>query len=132
MFFYCFVQCFQVEQKVDEPSETKPPSPKSPEPPLDPTLEDAAAPTKRNWKIIAIQLVIWALLWMFFLKIGFGAVFFVVSIPCFIYKNLGRRSPNSKAPSAYSVFNPDCERIDGTFTAEQFEKELRFGAMSVH
>jgi hypothetical protein len=34
--------------------------------------------------------------------------------------------------SAYSVFNRNCERIDGTFTAEQLEKELRFGPGSVH
>ena len=26
--------------------------------------------------------------------------------------------------SAYSVFNPNCETIEGTFTAEQFEREL--------
>ena len=27
--------------------------------------------------------------------------------------------------SAYSVFNPGCEAIDGTLTAQQFENELR-------
>ena len=26
--------------------------------------------------------------------------------------------------SAYSVFNPNCEQLEGTFTAEQFEREL--------
>lgn len=30
-------------------------------------------------------------------------------------------------PSAYSVFNPGCESIDGTLKPEQFEKEIRYG-----
>ena len=29
--------------------------------------------------------------------------------------------------SAYSVFNPNCESIDGTLTAQQFEREIRHG-----
>lgn len=29
-----------------------------------------------------------------------------------------------KEPSAYSVFNENCEAIDGTFKAEMFEKQL--------
>ena len=32
---------------------------------------------------------------------------------------------NKDEPSAYSVFNPNCESIDGTLTAEQFENEIR-------
>ena len=28
--------------------------------------------------------------------------------------------------SAYSVFNPNCERIDGTIDVAQFEQEIRF------
>ena len=31
--------------------------------------------------------------------------------------------------SAYSVFNENCEAIDGTFTAQQFEQNLRRGRM---
>ncbi|CAH1392727.1 unnamed protein product [Nezara viridula] len=31
--------------------------------------------------------------------------------------------------SAYSVFNRNCERIDGTFSAEEFEKQLRKGML---
>ncbi|CAK1550427.1 unnamed protein product [Leptosia nina] len=33
--------------------------------------------------------------------------------------------------SAYSVFNKDCKSIDGTLKAEQFEKEIRYGAGTV-
>ena len=39
------------------------------------------------------------------------------------------RAPGDNAPSAYSVFNDNCERLDGTFTAEQFEKQMRHGFM---
>lgn len=28
--------------------------------------------------------------------------------------------------SAYSVFNENCERIDGTLSAEQFEREIGY------
>lgn len=33
--------------------------------------------------------------------------------------------------SAYSVFNKNCESIPGTLKAEQFEREMRYGAGSV-
>jgi len=49
-----------------------------------------------------------------------------------VWMNTGTRPREPGVPSAYSVFNRDCQRIDGTFTAEQFEKELRHGAFAVH
>ena len=76
--------------------------------------------------------VLWFILWGLFIELGFGAVYFILSISVILYKNMRSGSRASSEPSAYSVFNPNCERIDGTFTAEQFEKELRFGAASVH
>ena len=76
--------------------------------------------------------VLWFILWGLFIELGFGAVYFILSISVILYKNMRSGSRESSELSAYSVFNPNCERIDGTFTAEQFEKELRFGAGSVH
>ena len=76
--------------------------------------------------------MLWFVLWGLFLELGFGAVYFIVSISVILYRNMRSGTRTSNEPSAYSVFNPNCERIDGTFTAEQFEKELRFGAASVH
>ena len=76
--------------------------------------------------------VLWFILWGLFIELGFGAVYFILSISVILYMNMRSGSRASSEPSAYSVFNPNCERIDGTFTAEQFEKELRFGASSVH
>ena len=39
--------------------------------------------------------------------------------------NLGKRKAGEA--SAYSVFNENCEAIDGTLTAQQFEREIRHG-----
>ncbi len=76
-----------------------------------------------------LKFILWLCLLGFFIQVGFGAVYFVVSLIYIMYASM--RSDSSKAgPSAYSVFNKDCERIQGTFTAEQFENQLRHGATS--
>lgn len=81
-----------------------------------------------RFKVIAVKLVIWLLTFALFIKFEFGAIFFLVSVMYFIYSNTRTGSKNTDEPSAYSVFNPDCQRITGTFTAEQFEQQLRFGS----
>lgn len=84
-----------------------------------------------NWTQLTLTILMWIFAWLFCIEHQFGAVFFVVSMIFFIYYNTrtGRKEKNRL--SAYSVFNPNCERIDGTFTSEQFEKELLHGANSV-
>ena len=65
-----------------------------------------------------------------FIKIEFAAVYLATSGFALIYLNLGneagrrKRGTEDAAMSAYSVFNPDCQSIDGTFTAQQFESTL--------
>lgn len=83
------------------------------------------------WYITTLKLLLWLLLWRFFIEVQFGAVFFVCSALFFLFWSLrgSRRKPWE--PSAYSVFNNDCEAIEGTLTAEQFERELRYGPASV-
>ena len=83
------------------------------------------------WYLTALKALLWLLLWGFFIEIQFGAVFFVVSSLFLLYWSLrgSRRKPG--VPSAYSVFNKNCEAIEGTLTAEQFERELRYGPTSV-
>ncbi|CAI9720913.1 Hypothetical predicted protein [Octopus vulgaris] len=92
------------------------------EPPTNVTLSRA---------LFILKIILWLILWGFFVEIGFGAVYFIASAFIFICKNTNTGSKKKTGPSAYSVFNPDCERLDGTFTAEQFEKELRYGSGSV-
>ena len=84
-----------------------------------------------SWWIIGLKVLLWCLLFGFFVEIEFGVVFLIASAFYFIYATLkgSRRKPWQL--SAYSVFNKNCERIDGTLSAEQFDKELRFGPGSV-
>ena len=73
-----------------------------------------------------LKIALWFSLWMFFIKIEFGAVFFAVSLILVLYFSMNN-SRNKNELSAYSVFNENFERLDGTFTAEQFDKSLRRG-----
>ncbi len=77
--------------------------------------------------MMALKIILWFLIWCIFIQLEFGTVYFVISLLCFVY--LGTRSgpKPDKGPSAYSVFNPNCERLQGTFTAEQFDQSLRRG-----
>ena len=74
---------------------------------------------------------------MLFIKIEFAAVYLATSGFALIYLNLGDDSDTRKKEgdqtrmSAYSVFNPGCESIDGTLTAQQFENEIRHGSGAV-
>ena len=82
-----------------------------------------------------LQLMIWVCFLIVFIKLEFAAVYLATSAFALIYLNLGneasktgRREGNM---SAYSVFNPGCESIDGTLTAQQFEREIRHGSGAV-
>lgn len=59
-------------------------------------------------------------------------MYIIVSSFCIIWLNTRVGPKKEGEVSAYSVFNPNCEAIDGTLKAEQFEKEIRYGAGSVH
>uniref|UniRef100_A0A0K0CVT0 SAYSvFN domain-containing protein n=1 Tax=Angiostrongylus cantonensis TaxID=6313 RepID=A0A0K0CVT0_ANGCA len=52
----------------------------------------------------------------------FGLVFFAASVLIAICLCLGDR--NEGEMSAYSVFNPNCERLLGQITAEHFERDV--------
>ena len=57
-------------------------------------------------------------LYRIFLKYNFGAVYFMITIIALIFLNLGQRKPGEL--SAYSVFNPNQERILGTMSTNDF------------
>ena len=78
-----------------------------------------------------LRIVLWCCCFGFFVQIGFGSVFFVLSLFCFMYMSMKSGTRRPWEPSAYSVFNEHCEAIDGTLSGEQFDKELKFGAGSV-
>ncbi|XP_070590359.1 SAYSvFN domain-containing protein 1 [Erythrolamprus reginae] len=73
------------------------------------------------------KFILWLVLLGLFVELEFGLPYFVLSMFYWIY--VGTRGPREKQPgekSAYSVFNPGCETIQGTLTAEQFERELLY------
>jgi hypothetical protein len=75
---------------------------------------------------IVLKFLLWAGLMTIFVKIQFGAVFFIISVFYFIFTNLRNRPKQEGEPSAYSVFNPNCEPIDGTTNAEDMQRQLLF------
>ena len=78
-----------------------------------------------------LQALLWICLLMFFVTIEFGMVFMVVSGLFIMFYSMKVRSKKSEELSAYSVFNENMERIDGTFTAEQFEKQMIYGKQGI-
>lgn len=78
-----------------------------------------------------LYLLLWIILYIVAIEWEFGAVYFVITTLIFICLNTSSRPKKKGIPSAYSVFNPNCEAIDGTLDASQFDKEIRFGAASV-
>uniref|UniRef100_A0A1B6MAL2 SAYSvFN domain-containing protein n=1 Tax=Graphocephala atropunctata TaxID=36148 RepID=A0A1B6MAL2_9HEMI len=78
---------------------------------------------------ISLYFSLWLILFSFAVYLEFGAVYFILSLMYIIWTNT-RTGPKKRGEvSAYSVFNPNCEAIDGTLKAEQFEKEIRYGVL---
>ena len=83
-----------------------------------------------EWQLMILRWLVWAVLFGIFIEMEFGTVFFVLSLFYFIYLSLRYSRRNPWEPSAYSVYNKNCEAIDGSLTAEQFERELRYKPLS--
>ncbi|XP_056336960.1 SAYSvFN domain-containing protein 1 [Danio aesculapii] len=78
-----------------------------------------------------LKVLLWLVLLGLFAELGFGLAFFLISLFYWLYE--GFRTPKARQPgemSAYSVFNPDCQPILGTLTAEQLEGELGYRPMA--
>ena len=71
-----------------------------------------------------LKILLWLILFGLFVELEFGIVYVIISLFVIIYFNTSTTKRSKNKLSAYSVFNKDYEKIDGTFTAEQFEKEL--------
>ncbi|XP_048410508.2 SAYSvFN domain-containing protein 1 [Stegostoma tigrinum] len=77
--------------------------------------------------VTILKFLLWLVLLGLFIELEFGLAFFVLSMFYWIY--VGTRDPSKKKQgeiSAYSVFNPGCKAIEGSLTAEQFERELQY------
>ncbi|KAM9155859.1 SAYSvFN domain-containing protein 1 [Pangshura tecta] len=75
-----------------------------------------------------LKFLLWLVLLGLAAELQFGLPCFVLSL--FYWLHAGMRGPGERRPgerSAYSVFNPGCQAIQGTLTAEQLERELHYG-----
>ncbi|OCT79562.1 SAYSvFN domain-containing protein 1 [Xenopus laevis] len=84
------------------------------------------------WTVtLLLKFLLWLVLLGLFVELEFGLAYFVLSMFYWLYE--GTRGPGARRKgekSAYSVFNPGCEAIEGTLTAEQFERELQYRPMA--
>jgi len=78
-----------------------------------------------------IYFCFWATCYMIAIELKFGMVYLLFSALFGIYFNTRTGPRPRNEVSAYSVFNKNCEAIDGTLTPEQFEREIRYGPTSV-
>ncbi len=69
-----------------------------------------------------IILFIWAVIYKLFIIYGFGLVYFFLTIILLIFNNLGERKPWEL--SAYSIFNPNFERIPGSMTSQNIQNGM--------
>ncbi|KAM6184537.1 SAYSvFN domain-containing protein 1 [Rhynchocyon petersi] len=97
------------------------------QPPKDKDIPPSAAQNQSFLtNITFLKVLLWLVLLGLFVELEFGLAYFVLSM--FYWMYVGTRSPEEKKAgekSAYSVFNPGCEAIQGTLTAEQLERELQ-------
>ena len=89
--------------------------------------ESPPTPTTTSWSIIVLKVLIWLTLFGIFIRLEFGAVYFIFSLFYLIWTNLGRRRRRSNELSAYSVFNRNFVKLQGTFSAEDYDRQLRRG-----
>lgn len=96
----------------------------------EPIVDETPAPwTTLQVATLVTKIALWCLLMALAVVVEFGAVFFAVSVLCFIFTNLRNRPRKRGELSAYSVFNPNGQAIDGSVSAQDFEQQLRYGAL---
>lgn len=93
----------------------------------DTDIIDTTSSHSRSWLTYCTWLIyflILATLYAIAVELKFGSVYFMLSLLIGICINTRVKPKGKKEVSAYSVFNENCEAIDGTFKAEMFEKQL--------
>lgn len=80
--------------------------------------------TYLDYCLYILYFIFWATLYLIFIKLGFGIVYFLSSAIIAICLNTSTAPKQEGEVSAYSVFNKDCKPIDGALSAAQFEREI--------
>ncbi|XP_048842421.1 SAYSvFN domain-containing protein 1 [Brienomyrus brachyistius] len=95
--------------------------------PMDWLLRSALGRRMAVTNVTLLKVLLWLVLLGLFSELDFGLPFFLISLFYWLYEGL--RSPAARQPgqlSAYSVFNPDCQPLLGTLTAQQLEGEMGY------
>jgi hypothetical protein len=79
------------------------------------------------WRMRLLWTIIWLIAFPIFYIYEFAIVYCLTCAFLVLWYSLDSRTRDKNEPSAYSVFNENCERLTGTFTGEQFDKSLRRG-----
>lgn len=91
---------------------------------------DQSEGSKMKYIVYGLWFCFWATCWMIAIEMKFGIVFLLFSALFGIYFNT-RTGPRRKGEiSAYSVFNENCESIQGTLKGEQLEREMIYGPLA--
>lgn len=77
-----------------------------------------------KYTLWVVYFAFWVTLYIIAIELQFGIVFLMLSALFGIYLNTRTGPKKRNEISAYSVFNKNCESIDGTLKAEQFEREI--------
>lgn len=88
-------------------------------------LTDAQKDSKKfQYFLYVIYFLFWITCYAIAIELQFGTVYLLFSALFGIYFNTRTGPKKKKEISAYSVFNKNCEAIDGTIKPEQFEREM--------
>lgn len=89
------------------------------------SLTDAQKDSKKfQYFLYVIYFLFWITCFAIAIELQFGTVYLLISALLGIYFNTRTGPKKKKEISAYSVFNKNCEAIDGTIKPEQFEREM--------
>ena len=93
--------------------------------------DEVQAPQVVLGRGLLLKFAVWALMCAVAVYVEFAAVYIAVSILFAIWRNLGSNNYDTLPPgaprpkSAYSVFNPNVQRIDGDMDPSSIDRALR-------
>ena len=86
--------------------------------------EETTPVTSRQVRLM--KTLVWLTLLVIFVRLEFALIYLILSLLYLIWSNLGSGRRRDQL-SAYSVFNPNLEKIQGTFSGEDYDRQLRHG-----
>lgn len=93
------------------------------------TLDESEPWTAMDWAILFVKAMVYVTLQTIAVLEQFGAVFFMLFLFYLMWVGLSDKKRKPDQLSAYSVFNPNFEQIEGTVNAQKLQAELTFGAI---